>query len=196
MVRARKTTRDVISSIISDLPKGVHLSAQELKEKMEADGRTVSLSTVYRALERLNEEGEVRSIMSIRGQLWEVSDQEEQHDHLICTRCGITIEFRDTLVSGFGKTLAERKGYEYLESRFDIFGFCSSCKDKTDQLTLTALQEILEEAQELVGDVRMVLERAQEELSKGQSSTRERLAAAKGLLIKTIGKCDEGLDLV
>src|SRR5690606_17606169 len=113
MPRTRKTTRDVISGIISDLPKGVHLSAQELKDRMEEHGRSVSLSTVYRALDRLNDEGEVRSIMSTRGQLWEVADDDEQHDHLICTRCGITIEFSDTLVSGFGRTLAERKGYEY-----------------------------------------------------------------------------------
>ena len=144
MPKSKKRTKDRIIEVIDEMPQGVHLSAQELHDKVVKEGEAVSLSTIYRALERLQSAGEVRSIMSARGQLWESAHHDEPHDHLICTNCGITIEFSDTLVSGFGKTVAERKGFKYQESRFDIFGYCSKCKDQRKSFEYSAVRDILE----------------------------------------------------
>lgn len=144
MAKTRKRTRDKIVEVIEEMPQGVHLSAQELHDKIVQDGDAVSLSTIYRALERLQASGEVRSIMSTRGQLWESAHHDDQHDHLICTSCGITIEFSDSQVSGFGKTVAKRKGFRYQESRFDIFGYCSKCKDQRRSFEYSAIRELLE----------------------------------------------------
>ena len=150
MAKTRKRTRDKIIDVIEELPQGVHLSAQELHDRIVQDGEAVSLSTIYRALERLQTNGEVRSIMSTRGQLWESAHHDEQHDHLICTSCGTTIEFSDSQVSGFGKTVAKRKGFRYQESRFDIFGYCSKCKDKRRSFEYSAIRELLETSAEQV----------------------------------------------
>ena len=151
MAKTRKRTRDKIVEVIEEMPQGVHLSAQELHDKIVEDGDAVSLSTIYRALERLQASGEVRSIMSTRGQLWESAHHDEQHDHLICTSCGITIEFSDNLVSGFGKTVAKRKGFRYQESRFDIFGYCSKCKDQRRSFEYSAIRELLESSSDQMG---------------------------------------------
>lgn len=197
MVRDRKTARDVLVDIISTLPKGVHLSAQELRDKALERGQSVNLSTIYRALERLNDEGEVRSIVSARGQLWESVDDDDEHDHLICTRCGITIEFSDSLVSGFGKTLAERKGYVYQESRFDIFGFCSSCKSKSGRGSFPDLHEAIDEAIDILDGAHEALHSSMEAVENGKAAqARAKLAVAKDLLAKCIGRCEAASELM
>ena len=144
MSKTRKRTKDRIIEVIEEMPQGVHLSAQELHDRVVKEGEAVSLSTIYRALERLQTMGAVRSIMSSRGQLWESAAHDDEHDHLICTNCGVTIEFSDALVSGFGKTVAERKGFKYQESRFDIFGYCSKCKDQRRTYEYSAIRDILQ----------------------------------------------------
>ena len=44
----------------------------------------------------------------------------------------MTIEFIDDLIRGFGKTVAQRKGFEHKSSRFDILGYCSDCIDNDE----------------------------------------------------------------
>jgi len=192
MPRSRRTTREAIKDLMDTLPKGVHLSAQELRDRVGEGGENVSLSTIYRALERLQENGDVRSILSARGQLWEpVGHDDEPHDHLICTSCGLTIEFSDALVSGFGKTVASRKGYVYHESRFDIFGLCSKCRGQRKAIQNDAIREILESATEALEESRRILDDCLADLEEGSTGQMK-----KNLKRLRLAACDlvEGVD--
>jgi Fur family ferric uptake transcriptional regulator len=181
--------------IFASLPQGQHISAQELRDRIIGQGGEVSLSTIYRALERLSEQGEIRSIMSARGQLWEAVSGEEHHDHLICTKCGLTIEFHDDLLSGFGQTVAERKGYVYEESRFDIFGFCKDCKANLDTNTVSQVLQSLDNVSALIDEGKRVVDAGVRSLmsdkDRGVAASIER---ARKLLQQSVDECERALD--
>lgn len=181
--------------IFASLPQGQHISAQELRDRIIAEGGEVSLSTIYRALERLSEQNEIRSIMSARGQLWESMSGEEHHDHLICTKCGLTIEFHDDLLSGFGQTVAERKGYIYQESRFDIFGFCKDCKANLDTNTVSQILQSLENVSTLLDEGKRVVDAGVRSLmSDKDRSVASSIERARKLLQQSVDECERALD--
>jgi Fur family ferric uptake transcriptional regulator len=125
-------TQEAIASIVRSLPKGMHLTAPEVFEKAKALGLEISLSTVYRTLHRLKAVGNVMTVAGERGLRYETREEGPEHDHLICLGCGLTIEFVDEQIRGFGKTVAQRKGFEHKSSRFDILGYCRDCNTKDE----------------------------------------------------------------
>ncbi len=124
-------TNQAIADLVRDLPKGTHLTAPQVYRHAREAGLNVSLSSVYRALNHLQAHGDVSSLGGERGRRYE-SGHGDDHDHLICLKCGLTIEFMDDLIHGFGRTVAERKGFEHRSSRFDILGLCSDCKERDE----------------------------------------------------------------
>ncbi|MBX3151880.1 transcriptional repressor [Candidatus Obscuribacterales bacterium] len=195
MVKSRTRPKELLLDIFASLPQGQHISAQELRDRIIGQGGEVSLSTIYRALERLSEQGEIRSIMSARGQLWEAVSGEEHHDHLICTKCGLTIEFHDDLLSGFGQTVAERKGYIYQESRFDIFGFCKDCKANLDSNTVSQVLQSLDNVSTLLDEGKRVVDAGVRSLmSDKDRSVAASIERARKLLQQSVDECERALD--
>lgn len=135
--------QQAIAAIVKNLPRGTHLTAGEVFERAQAEGLDVSLSTIYRNLHRMKEGGNVTTVSGERGIRYEASDVGPDHDHLICLGCGLTIEFVDDLIRGFGKTVAQRKGFEHKSSRFDILGYCSDCRSKDDGYVMRQAIELL-----------------------------------------------------
>ncbi len=124
-------SQQAIAELVRGLPKGTHLTAPEVYRHARAAGMSISLSSVYRALNQLQAGGDVSTLSGERGRRYEAGHADD-HDHLICLKCGLTIEFIDELIQGFGRSLAERKGFEHRSSRFDILGLCSECKAKDE----------------------------------------------------------------
>lgn len=155
-------TLDAISSIVKGLPKGTHITAPQVFEKAKEIGLDISLSTVYRTLHRLKADGEVSTIGGDRGLRYEAAEEGPDHDHLICLGCGLTIEFFDDLIRGFGKTVAQRKGFEHTSSRFDILGYCKDCRASDDSRklaqTIDAITQAYEYAEEGVDSLRQALD--------------------------------------
>ncbi len=140
--------QEAIEAIVKELPRGTHLTAPEVYRRARDQGLQVSLSTVYRTLNLLQAHGNVSTVSGDHGRRYESRDLDHDHDHLICLKCGLTIEFTDELIRGFGRAVAERKGYEHATSRFDILGICSICKaqdeDHKISTAITALENSLE----------------------------------------------------
>lgn len=143
-----------IATIVKALPKGTHLTAGEVFRHARELGLKVSLSTIYRTLNQLQAHGNVSTVHGEHGKRYESRNDDEDHDHLICLKCGLTVEFSDDLIRGFGKTLAERKGYEHKHSRFDILGICLTCKagdeDHKIETAIAALENSIAFAHEAV----------------------------------------------
>lgn len=124
--------QQAISDLIKEIPRGTHLTAPEVYRQAKEAGLQVSLSSVYRALNHLEAHGGVTALGSDKGRRYESADSAEDHDHLICVKCGLTIEFVDDLIRGFGEAVAKHKGFEHKASRFDILGLCGDCKNKDE----------------------------------------------------------------
>jgi Fur family ferric uptake transcriptional regulator len=154
-----KQIMDAIASLVDSLPQGTHLTAPEVHRRAAEAGLAVSLSTVYRALNNLQDRGNVTTLTGERGRRYEASHGHD-HDHLICLRCGLTIEFVDDLIRGFGKTVAERKGFEHKSSRFDILGLCGDCKAQDEDHKIKLAMDRLQATADLAREAISLLEAA------------------------------------
>jgi Fur family transcriptional regulator, ferric uptake regulator len=179
---------DSIEAIIKDVPRGVHLTASEVFRRAREAGLDVSLSTVYRTLNALQQGGNVSTVSGEHGRRYEARDSDHDHDHLICLKCGLTIEFADDLIRGFGAAVAERKGYEHKSSRFDILGICAECKAKDEDHRVTT-------ASLTVDNVINLLESATADLHNGANALESRkLAKVQDLLTATVQKVKDALE--
>jgi Fur family ferric uptake transcriptional regulator len=179
---------EAIESIIKDVPRGIHLTAGEVYRRAREAGLDVSLSTVYRTLNTLQQDGNVSTVSGEHGRRYEARDLDHDHDHLICLKCGLTIEFADDLIRGFGKAVAERKGYEHKSSRFDILGICADCKAKDEDHRVST-------AAEAVDSIISQIETATIELQLAAAALETRkLSKATDFINSTIPKIKEALE--
>jgi len=125
--------QSAIAAIVKEAPRGTHLTAPEVYAKARNCGLPVSISTVYRTLQRLKEVGNLSTISGRRKLRYESAEEGPEHDHLICLNCGITIEFIDERLPNFGRAVAKTKGFTHTKSRFDILGFCAQCRSSSNK---------------------------------------------------------------
>lgn len=195
----QKRTRQVqeaIGEIIRDIPRGVHLTAPEVYRRARELGLTVSLSTVYRTLGVMQADGDVSTLSGEHGRRYEARDIDHDHDHLICLKCGLTVEFSDDLIRGFGKAVAERKGYEHSTSRFDILGICAQCKAKDEDHKLASCinsvettKDLLYQTLEHLGSVTLLLD------ARKLARARETLVALVPQLHQALAELEAAADL-
>jgi len=159
---AANSNQEAIVEIVKAIPRGEHLTAPEVFELAKGHGLKVSLSTVYRTLSRLKADGNVITVAGDRGLRYEAAEEGPAHDHLICLGCGTTIEFYDELIRGFGKTVAQRKGFDHTTSRFDILGYCQACRSSDERRRIdqveVALTSAINRSQEALSQMRSALE--------------------------------------
>jgi hypothetical protein len=110
-------------------------------------------------------------------------------------KCGYTVEFTDELIRGFGKTVAERKGYEHKSTRFDIFGICSECRAKDEDHKLAAAAAALESACNLAASAIQNMRAALQAIdARKQNKSHEALSAGLAQLQQATGECQIAAD--
>ena len=85
------------------------VSAQALHGSLRDSGSTIGLATVYRALTDLTEEGEADSLQQEGEALYRACTPGSHHHHLICRRCGMTVEIEAALARDGILVLAENQ---------------------------------------------------------------------------------------
>lgn len=101
-----------------------HISVDELLARVRKRNRKVGYATVYRTLKLLVDSG-----LAIQRQFgdgharYEVDG--EHHDHLICTKCGLILEFEDSEIEALQDKIAERLGgFKVNRHRHELYGLC------------------------------------------------------------------------
>jgi Fur family ferric uptake transcriptional regulator len=104
------------------------VSAQELHHRLRRSGSGIGLSTVYRQLHRLAESGDADVVVSERDEaLYRLCDTAEHHHHLICRRCGFTVEVSGPEVERWADAVAAEHGFSAVDHHVELFGLCTSC---------------------------------------------------------------------
>jgi Fur family ferric uptake transcriptional regulator len=104
------------------------VSAQGLHSALHADGSPIGLATVYRALSDLAVEGEADSLQSPEGEsLYRACTPGTHHHHLICRRCGLTVEIAADEVETWARSVAAQHGFTDAAHVVDVFGLCATC---------------------------------------------------------------------
>lgn len=105
-----------------------HISVDELLARVRKRNRKVGYATVYRTLKLLVESG-----LAIQRQFgdgharYEVDG--EHHDHLICTKCGLILEFEDDEIEELQDKIADRLGgFKVTRHRHELYGLCAKAR--------------------------------------------------------------------
>lgn len=113
------------------------MSAKEIYIALSAMYPGIGLTTVYRTLELLHRLGFVQKVTSGDGQgRYELRGEGagEHHHHLICTRCGKIIDYRDfvkeelELVKKTEETLAKKHNFLIQDHNIEFLGLCEKCR--------------------------------------------------------------------
>ncbi len=102
-------------------------SAQEIHAELHATGARVGLTTVYRHLQLLADEGRIHSVQSGDRTAVYRWCADGHHHHLVCRHCGSGVEIPDGLVGEWVRTTATERGYTDVTHTFEIFGLCPEC---------------------------------------------------------------------
>jgi Fur family ferric uptake transcriptional regulator len=107
-----------------------HFDAEQLIGRLSQrkDSRRVSRSTIYRALESLEEAGLIRKVARQDNKdVFEHDYGYPEHDHLICKRCGTLIEFHNESIREIVEEVAREHGFRLEGHRMEAYGLCSDC---------------------------------------------------------------------
>jgi Fur family ferric uptake transcriptional regulator len=107
-----------------------HFLPEDLARTLESRGYRVSLTTVYRNMPLLVEAGIVRrTCISEGGAIrYERVLGSEHHDHLICSRCGLKIEFTYPAIDVLQEEVARSHGFELERHHLELIGLCPDCR--------------------------------------------------------------------
>ena len=106
-------------------------SAQDVYARLRSEGGSVGLSTVYRHLQSLVDDGVVDVIHTPEGEATyrycgSAADQRHHH-HLVCRDCGRTEEIEGRAVERWAGEVAQAHGYADVDHTVELFGRCPQC---------------------------------------------------------------------
>lgn len=107
-----------------------HLSAEDIYKLLKDAGEDVGLATVYRVLSQFENVGLVTRHNFEGGYSVYELNQEEHHDHLVCVKCGMVVEFVDEVIEQRQKMITEKEGFMMYSHSLNIYGVCTQCYKK------------------------------------------------------------------
>jgi Fur family transcriptional regulator, ferric uptake regulator len=121
-------TRDLV--VDTFLAADEHLGVEALLEKVRRKNPSVGFATVYRTMKLLVEAGLAHERdFGTRTTLYEVAGR-DHHDHLVCERCGVVVEFINPQIEKLQDRVATKHGFELRRHRHELFGLCPRCQTR------------------------------------------------------------------
>jgi len=116
--------------------EGEHRTAAQVVDHLRAAGSPIAASTVYRCLERLENEGILRKyvIDETSAACWQyVREHEtcEHHFHLKCTSCGRLLHADCDFLAELDAHIAAHHGFHVDGRKTVLDGICADCTAKT-----------------------------------------------------------------
>lgn len=102
-------------------------SAQEIYDELRRRDEAVGLTTVYRTLQTLADVGEVDVLRTDSGESMYRRCSAHHHHHLVCRRCGRTVEVEGPAVERWADRIAAEHGFSEVSHTVEIFGTCGTC---------------------------------------------------------------------
>jgi Fur family ferric uptake transcriptional regulator len=116
--------RQLVLQAVTDLG---HATPEAISESVREVATGLSLSTVYRTLDLLEELGLVTHAHLGHGAPTYHVATDSDHVHLVCRACGAVTEVAPDVVAGVVERLAAERGFQVDVGHFAIFGQCAAC---------------------------------------------------------------------
>jgi Fur family ferric uptake transcriptional regulator len=115
-----------------------HVTVDELVAQLDAAGAGLSPDFVRDTLKMLNRLGFARQSRFDNGVArYEHHHLGDHHDHMICTKCGKIIEFKEDCLEAYQIKIAAHHGFHMLRHKMEIYGICADClKERSRQMPL------------------------------------------------------------
>jgi Fur family transcriptional regulator, ferric uptake regulator len=104
-------------------------TAQQIHADLRADGDGIGLTTVYLHLQLLADDGEVDALQLDGGEVaYRRCASDRHHHHLVCRRCGRSVEVACPDVGAWAQSVAKDAGFADPSHRVEVFGLCAACQ--------------------------------------------------------------------
>lgn len=107
-----------------------HLSAEDVYKELLAAGEDIGLATVYRVLTQFESAGILVRHHFEGGQSVFELNRGGHHDHLVCVKCGLILEFVEEVIEERQRAIAEQKGFKIEDHSLVIYGVCPKCQGR------------------------------------------------------------------
>lgn len=111
-----------------------HATPEQVCRRVRHTAPTVNITTIYRALDLLEELNLVRHTHLGHGAPV-YSVDEHEHVHLVCHRCGAVTEVPCDSLHGLARQLDERYGFLLDASHLALSGTCVDCRTNQGRTT-------------------------------------------------------------
>jgi Fur family ferric uptake transcriptional regulator len=102
-----------------------HFTASDLISDARSRNVAIGRATVFRTLDMLVEQGQLERIDLPSGEHAYVScAPQEHHHHVVCRRCGKSVEVEDSGLQSVVRHIAHVSGYTIDAHRLELFGLC------------------------------------------------------------------------
>lgn len=105
-----------------------HLSAEDVYKALLDGGEDIGLATVYRVLTQFEGAGLVRRHNFEGGYCVFELSLGEHHDHLVCVKCSLVVEFVDEVIEKRQKKIAQEAQFKMTDHALNIYGICLNCQ--------------------------------------------------------------------
>ena len=102
-------------------------SAQEIYDVVRGSGSSIGLTTVYRTLQAMVEDGQVDVIVRDDGESVYRQCSASHHHHLVCRACRRTVEVQAPEVERWAAGVGADHGYAEISHTVEVFGLCPDC---------------------------------------------------------------------
>lgn len=111
------------------------LTAEQVHERLSAQGASIGLTTVYRTLRRLAESGVLRAFEGVGSAVgYQLARPDcADHLHLVCDSCGAVTHLHCSLARSLGSHLLAEHGFALSEERTVLHGLCAACRKERAQ---------------------------------------------------------------
>ena len=118
--------RETVLHVFQNLPKGNHLSAEELHDLLQQRGESISLSTIYRTVKLMARMGILRELELAEGHKhYELnSPYPNHHHHLVCIQCNRTVEFKNDSILKQSLKQAQKSGLQLIDCQLTVHTVC------------------------------------------------------------------------
>jgi len=107
-----------------------HITAEDIFEEVKQVNAYISLATVYRTLELLQELNLITPTNLGGSQTYFALKDHGSHHHLVCLNCGAIEEFADSVFDPIRVKLAEEYSFQVRTDHMSLFGICQHCQEK------------------------------------------------------------------
>jgi len=118
--------RTVILDAIRHSPG--HVDADEVYRSIHGSLPRVSLSTVYRTLQKFRELGLIDELHFAEEHHHYEMKPAREHYHLVCLGCGRVTEFQYPLLATLKRSVPEARNFDVTGSEVTLTGYCADCR--------------------------------------------------------------------